>query len=83
MSSVIRFAVMGMSLLIFVAAETVAIEQLPSKMTSASAAIPGFGQCLPSRCLANGHIASQYFCMSTESRNILIRMESIYSMTAQ
>jgi hypothetical protein len=29
-------------------------------MTSASAIIPTYRQCLPSRCLANGHIPSQY-----------------------
>jgi hypothetical protein len=29
-------------------------------MTSASAIIPAFRQCLPSRCLGNGHIPSQY-----------------------
>jgi hypothetical protein len=43
---------MGMSLLIFVAAEIGAIEQLPSKLTSASVAILAFCQCLLSRCLA-------------------------------
>jgi hypothetical protein len=42
---------METSLLIFAAAETGANEQLPSKMTSASGAIPAFRQCLPSRCL--------------------------------
>jgi hypothetical protein len=61
MSLVMLFAVTGMSLLIFVAAETGTRENLPSKMTSASAAIPSFRQCLPSHCLANGHIPSQYF----------------------
>jgi hypothetical protein len=55
------FVVEEMFLLIFVAAETGASEPLPSKMTSASAAIPAFGQCLPNRYLANGHIPSQYF----------------------
>jgi hypothetical protein len=44
--------VTGMSLLIFVAAETDASEPLPSKSTSASAATPTFRQWLPSRCLA-------------------------------
>jgi hypothetical protein len=32
-----------------------------TKMTSASAIIMNFRQCLPSLCLANGHISSQYF----------------------
>jgi hypothetical protein len=50
-----------MLLLILVAEETGASELLPNKMTSASAAIPVFRQCLPSRCLANGHIPSKYF----------------------
>jgi hypothetical protein len=35
-------------------------EPLPSKWTSASVAIPAFRRCLPNRCLANGHILSQY-----------------------
>jgi hypothetical protein len=48
-----------MSLLIFVAAETVASELLLKKMTSVSAAIPTFRLCLPSRCLAKGYIPSQ------------------------
>jgi hypothetical protein len=55
------FAVMGMSFLIFVAAETGTRKPLPSKITSASAAIPSLRQCSPSHCLANGHIPSQYF----------------------
>jgi hypothetical protein len=55
------YTVTGISLLIFVAAETGTREQLPNKITSASAAIPSFRQCLPSHCLANGHISSQYF----------------------
>jgi hypothetical protein len=46
---------MGISLLIFVAAETGASELLPSKMTSASAAIPAFRHCLLSRWLRNDH----------------------------
>jgi hypothetical protein len=46
---------MGMSLSISVAAETAASESFPSKLTSASAAIPAFRQCLPSRCLAIDH----------------------------
>jgi hypothetical protein len=37
--------------IIFVAAETSANEPLSSKMTSATAGIPAFTQCLPSRCL--------------------------------
>jgi hypothetical protein len=49
---VILFVVTGMSLLIFVAEETGASEPLPRKLTSASASIPVFRQCLPSRCLA-------------------------------
>jgi hypothetical protein len=60
LSSVILFVVMGTPLLIFVAAKTGASDPLPSKVTSASAAIPAFRQCLPNRCLANGHIPSQY-----------------------
>jgi hypothetical protein len=48
------FAVMGMFLLIFVAAETGAVEPLPSIMISAFA-IPAFRQCLPSRCLARDY----------------------------
>jgi hypothetical protein len=48
-----------MSLPLFVAAETGASEPLPNKMTSASASIPAFRQCLLSRCLANGHISPQ------------------------
>jgi hypothetical protein len=49
-----------MSLLIFIATETGASEPVPSKMTTTSAAILAIRQCLPSRCLANGHIPSQY-----------------------
>jgi hypothetical protein len=49
----------GIYLQIFAVAETGASGPLPSEMTSASAAIPGFRQCLLSRCLANGHIPSQ------------------------
>jgi hypothetical protein len=41
-----------MPLLIFVAAETGVCVPLPSKLTAASAAIPAFRPCLPSRCLA-------------------------------
>jgi hypothetical protein len=41
-----------MSLLILVAVETGASDPLPIKLTSASAAIPAFRQCLSSRCLA-------------------------------
>jgi hypothetical protein len=52
-----------MPLLIFVAAETGA-----SKITSPSAAIPAFGQCLPSGCLANGHITSLYIYQKGNSR---------------
>jgi hypothetical protein len=52
LTSVILFVVTGIFLLIFVAAETGAGELLPSKMTSASAAVPAFRQCLLSRCLA-------------------------------
>jgi hypothetical protein len=40
--------VTGMCLLIFVAVETGVCVTLPSKLTSASAAIPAFGHCLPS-----------------------------------
>lgn len=54
------FVVMGMSLLIFIATKTGASEPLPGKMTSISAAIPAYRQCLPSHCLANGHISSQH-----------------------
>jgi hypothetical protein len=50
-----------MRLLIFVAAGTGASQLLPSKITSASAVIPAFRQCLPSRCLADGHIPSHYY----------------------
>jgi hypothetical protein len=57
---VILVVVTGMSLLIFVAAETGVSEPLASKMVSASAAIPAFRHCLPSRCLASDHIPSQY-----------------------
>jgi hypothetical protein len=60
MTSVILFVVTVMSLLILVAAETGASEPLPSKMTCASAGISAFWQCLPSRCVANDHIPSQY-----------------------
>jgi hypothetical protein len=45
---------------VFVAAETAAMKSLPSKTISASAALLALRQCLPSRCLANGHIPSQY-----------------------
>jgi hypothetical protein len=65
-----QFVVMGMPLLIFIAVETgpllifIAVETgvcmpLPSKLTSASAAILAFRPCLPSRCLA-GSYASHY-----------------------
>jgi hypothetical protein len=47
-------------LLIFVAAETSGSLPLPSKMSSASAIILVFKQCLPNSCLANCHIPSQY-----------------------
>jgi hypothetical protein len=50
--SVILFVVTGMHLLIFVAGETGVSVPLPSKLTSASAAIPAFRPCLSSRCLA-------------------------------
>jgi hypothetical protein len=40
-----------MPLLIFVVAETGVCVPLPSKLTSAYAAIPAFRPCLPSRCL--------------------------------
>jgi hypothetical protein len=56
---VILFFVTGMSLLIFVAAETGDREPLPSKMTSASASVPAFRQRLPSRCY-QWIISSQY-----------------------
>jgi hypothetical protein len=59
LSSVIPVVVTGMPLLTFVAAETSASKSLPGKVTSASAAIPVFRQCLSIRCLANGHIPSQ------------------------
>jgi hypothetical protein len=48
-------------LLIFVAAEIGASETLLSKMTSASAAISAFRQCLPSRCLAIGYSVTIHF----------------------
>jgi hypothetical protein len=41
-----------MNLLIFVAVETGVCVPLPSKLTSASGAVPAFRPCLPSRCLA-------------------------------
>jgi hypothetical protein len=47
-------------MLIFVAAETGVSVQLPSKLTCASAAIPAFRPCLPSRCLAMDCSVSQY-----------------------
>jgi hypothetical protein len=46
------FIVTRMPLLLFVATETGVWVPLPSKLTSASAAIPAFMPCLPSRCLA-------------------------------
>jgi hypothetical protein len=49
-------AVTGIFLLTFVAAGTRPSQQLPSKWTSASAAIPVLRLCLLSRCLANVHI---------------------------
>jgi hypothetical protein len=44
-----------MPLLIFVAAETGVCMLLPNKLTSASASIPAFTPCLPSRCLAKDY----------------------------
>jgi hypothetical protein len=52
LSSDILFVVTGMLLLISVAAETGVCVPLPSKLTSASAAIPAVKQWLLSRCLA-------------------------------
>jgi hypothetical protein len=51
-SSVILFVPTGMSLLIFVAAETDVCILLPSKLTNTSAAITAYRQYLLSRCLA-------------------------------
>jgi hypothetical protein len=50
-----------MNLLIFVAAETGVCVTLPSKLTSASAAIPTFRPCLPSRCLAMDYSITMCF----------------------
>jgi hypothetical protein len=51
---------MGMFLLIFITAETGVCVPLPSKLTSASAAIPIFGPCLPSRCLSIDYSLAVY-----------------------
>jgi hypothetical protein len=50
-----------MPLLIFVAAETGVCVPLPSKLTSASAAIPAFRPCLPSRSLAMDYSVTSSF----------------------
>jgi hypothetical protein len=53
LSPTVRVSVVNrMPLLIFVVAETDVCVPLPSKLTYASAAIPGFKPCFPSRCLA-------------------------------
>jgi hypothetical protein len=49
----------------------------PAKMTSASAVILSFRQCLPSRCLANGHISSHYLWSKSQLKNSC----SIYTLT--
>jgi hypothetical protein len=54
---------MGMSLLIFVAAETGASEPLPSKMTLLVLLFWLLSSVYHSRCLENGHIPSQYIEM--------------------
>jgi hypothetical protein len=61
----VLFVVTGMSLLISVSAETGVCVPLPSKLTSASAAIPAYRPCLPSRCLA-----VDYFVTKLQSRRI-------------
>jgi hypothetical protein len=43
-----------------------------AKMTSASAIIPDIRQCLPSRCLSNNHIPSQY--LKFRSHNYFIKI---------
>jgi hypothetical protein len=63
---------MGMSSLIFVADETGASKPLPSKFTSAYAAVPAFRQCLPNRCLAIDFFVTVYkmtvyFCCGSSS----------------
>jgi hypothetical protein len=60
LSSVILFVVTGKFLLLFIATEAGVNKPLLSKTTSTSLDIPACRQCLLSRCLANGHILSQY-----------------------
>jgi hypothetical protein len=50
-------------------------EQLPSKLTSVSAAIPAFRQCLPSRCLAIDYL-SQYYNHSLYSHVLIDKTAS-------
>jgi hypothetical protein len=54
---------MGMSLLIFVTAEKGVCVPLPSKFTSASAAIPAFKQSLPNRCPAMDYSVTIFLCI--------------------
>jgi hypothetical protein len=68
---------MGMILLIFVAAETGVCVPLPSKLTSASAAIPAFRPCLPSRCLAVDY--SFTICFDSQLKQLFPFLIVLYS----
>jgi hypothetical protein len=68
---------MGMPLLIFVAAETGVCVPLPSKLTSASAAIPAFRPCLPSRCLAMDY--SITICFDSQLKQLFPFLIVFYS----
>jgi hypothetical protein len=66
---VILFVVKGMHLLIFVAAETSVCLPLPSKLTTASVAIPAFKPCLPSRLLVMDY--SIKICFDSHLKQLL------------
>jgi uncharacterized membrane protein len=66
-----------MTLLIFVAAETGLCVPLPSKLTSASAAIPAFRLCLPSRCLAMDY--SIIICFDSQLKQLFPFLVVFYS----